>query len=62
MAFGAHLALFISDAGAGRFLAGMLNMEAVEVGGGWLMLALPLPTDVAKPLPTINVSKTYFHN
>ena len=44
---GAHTVLFARDADAARrFLAGVLGLESVDAGGGWLIFALP-PGEVA---------------
>lgn len=44
---GAHLLLFSGDAGADRaFLRDVLQLRAVDAGGGWLIFGLP-PSEVA---------------
>jgi len=44
---GAHVILYSSDADADRaFLQGLLDLPAVDAGGGWLILQLP-PGEVA---------------
>ncbi len=47
MIFGAHVLLFSRDAAADRaFLRDVLGLRAVDVGEGWLILALP-PAEAA---------------
>ena len=47
MLIGAHTVLYSSDADATRaFLRDVLDLPAVDAGGGWLVLALP-PGEVA---------------
>src|ERR1035438_3969044 len=42
MIFGAHVIIFSRDAGADRaFLRDVLGFSALDVGGGWLVFALP---------------------
>jgi hypothetical protein len=47
MIFGAHLVVFSTDAEADRaFLSDVLGLDSVDVGGGWLIFALP-PAEAA---------------
>ena len=47
MIFGAHVLLYSSDAEADRtFLRDVLQLKHVDVGGGWLIFALP-PAEIA---------------
>jgi hypothetical protein len=47
MIFGAHIIIFSQDADADRaFLRDVLHFNSVDVGGGWLVFALP-PAEVA---------------
>lgn len=44
---GAHVTIFAEDADAARaFLRDVLELDAVDAGGGWLIFALP-PAEVA---------------
>ncbi len=46
---GAHVILYSTDADADRaFLRDLLDLPAVDAGGGWLILQLP-PAEVAVP-------------
>src|SRR3954452_22044361 len=57
---GAHLILYSSDAEADRaLLADLLDLPAVDAGGGWLILQLP-PAEVAvHPAETAGATELY---
>jgi hypothetical protein len=45
--FGAHFLIYSTNADADRaFLRDLLDLSAVDVGGGWLIFAMP-PTEIA---------------
>jgi hypothetical protein len=47
MIVGAHAIIYTKDAGADRaFLRDVIGLSSVDVGGGWLIFALP-PSEVA---------------
>jgi catechol 2,3-dioxygenase-like lactoylglutathione lyase family enzyme len=57
---GAHVILYSSDADADReFLTELLDLPAVDAGGGWLILQLP-PAEVAvHPAETSGTTELY---
>ena len=60
MILGAHVILYSSDAEADRaFLRDVLQLPAVDAGGGWLILQLP-PAEVAvHPAETSGAAELY---
>ncbi len=60
MITGAHVVIFTQDAEADRaFLRDVLQLPAVDAGGGWLIFALP-PSEVAlHPADRSNAHELY---
>jgi catechol 2,3-dioxygenase-like lactoylglutathione lyase family enzyme len=60
MSRGAHVILYSTDADADRaFLRDLLDLPAVDAGGGWLILQLP-PAEVAvHPADTSGATELY---
>jgi hypothetical protein len=51
--FGAHLVIYSTDAAADRsFLAEVFGLQSVDVGGGWLLFALPRAEAAVHPAET----------